>query len=162
MHFVKAADGAAMTTRGMTTGFLKGAVIIGYNHQESIDIAIPILLNRNDKIEEASMSAFLIQVKRRNQRGSVNAYPIDAERLGFFPDDGAQNETPMSRLSLNWPLNLPPDAGVTWSTARIPYALQLATRDTVSEPTNALTKRGTSSAPRNVTAINTSCLWMSF
>ena len=74
-HFVKAADGAAMTTRGMAM-LLRGAAIIGYTHQESIDIAIPILLNRNDKIEEASMSAFLIQVKRRNQRGSVNAYPL--------------------------------------------------------------------------------------
>ena len=62
-HFVKAADGAAMTTRGMTMGFLRGAAIIGWNDQKSIDIAIPILLNRSDKIEEASMSAFLIQVK---------------------------------------------------------------------------------------------------
>ena len=97
-HFVKAADGAAMTTEGMTMGFLRGTAIIGHNRQESVDIAIPILLDRNAKIEEASMSAFLIQVKRRHHRGSVNAYLIDAEKLGFFPHDGAQNATPYVTL----------------------------------------------------------------
>ncbi|KAN0074451.1 hypothetical protein V8E55_011863 [Tylopilus felleus] len=97
-HFVKAADGAAMTTRGMTMGFLRGAAIIGHNRQESIDIAIPILLDRNAKIEEASMSAFLIQVKRRHHRGSVNAYLIDAEKLGFFPHDATQNAIPYVTL----------------------------------------------------------------
>ncbi|KAN0074507.1 hypothetical protein V8E55_011919 [Tylopilus felleus] len=83
-RFVKATYGAAMTTRGMAMGFLRGAAIIGYNHQESIDIAVPVFLNRNDKIEEASMSAFLIQVKRRNQRGSVNAYPLMRKGLVSF------------------------------------------------------------------------------
>jgi hypothetical protein len=96
-HFVKAADDVAMTTRGMTMGFLRGAAIIGWNDQKSIDIAIPILLNRSDKIEEVSMSAFLIQVKRRTQRGTVNAYLIDAEMLDFFGGD-AQNDTPYVTL----------------------------------------------------------------
>ena len=89
-------------------GFLRGAAIIGHNSQEGIDIAIPILLDKNDKIEEASMSAFLIQVKRRHKRGSVNAYLIDAEKLGFFPDDSAQNATPYVTLVAELAAKPPP------------------------------------------------------
>lgn len=62
-HFAKAADESAMTTRGMAMSFLRGAAIIGCTNQKMVDIAIPILLNSSDRIQEASMSAFLIQVK---------------------------------------------------------------------------------------------------
>jgi len=83
-HFVKASDGFVMTTEGMFRGFLRGSATVGQNNQEAIDIAIPILLDKDEKIDETSMSAFLIQVKRRQQAGAVNAYHIDGQKLGFF------------------------------------------------------------------------------
>ena len=86
-HFAKAADESAMTTRGMVMAFLRGAAIIGCTNQKIVDIAIPVLLHSSDPIQEASMSAFLIQVKRRYSAGTVNAYLIDAKDLGFFPKD---------------------------------------------------------------------------
>ncbi|KAF8127840.1 hypothetical protein EV363DRAFT_1511782, partial [Boletus edulis] len=94
-HFVKAADSSLMTTRGMMMGFLRGAAIMGHNNQEGIDIAIPI---KGRKIKEASMSAFLIQVKRRHRSGSVNAYLIDAKKLNFFPEHSKEDVRPYVML----------------------------------------------------------------
>jgi hypothetical protein len=105
----KAAVRAVMTTRVMAAGFLRGAAIIGSNNQEGIDIAIPILLNKDEKIKEASMSAFLMQVKRRHERGTVNAYLIDAENLGFFPDESAQKATPYVTLVAELAAKPPPE-----------------------------------------------------
>ncbi|KAN0074746.1 hypothetical protein V8E55_011795 [Tylopilus felleus] len=133
-HFAKAADRdcGVMTTRGMAMGFLRGAAIIGHNNQEGIDIAIPILLNKDEKIKEASMSAFLIQVKRRHQRGTVNAYLIDAEKLGFFSADSAQNATPYVTLVAElaakpppeWQGNVDPGKSPIRSSARRPPHLE--------------------------------------
>ena len=112
----------------MAAGFLRGAAIIGSNNQEGIDIAIPILLNKDDKIKEASMSAFLMQVKRRHERGTVNAYLIDAENLGFFPDESAQKATPYVTLVAElaakpppkWQGNVDPGESPLHSSARLP------------------------------------------
>ena len=105
-HFAKAADESTMTTRGMVMGFLRGAAIIGRTDQKIVDIAIPILLNSNDRIQEASMSAFLVQVKRRYSAGSVNAYLIDTKKLGFFPKnsvDARPYVTLVAELGINEP-----------------------------------------------------------
>ena len=87
-------------------GFLRGTAIIGPTNQKIVDIAIPILLNSSDRIQEASMSAFLIQVKRQYRAGTVNTCLIDAKKLGFFPRnsvDARPYVTLVAELGVNEP-----------------------------------------------------------
>ncbi|KAN0088160.1 hypothetical protein V8E55_005217 [Tylopilus felleus] len=83
-HFAKAADCAATTTSGMTMGFLRGVAIIGHYSEDSVDIAIPILLDRNDK--------------QRHKWGTVMAYLIDVDELGIFPDCSVEDARPYVTL----------------------------------------------------------------
>ncbi|KAG8216587.1 hypothetical protein J3R82DRAFT_6771, partial [Butyriboletus roseoflavus] len=64
-HFVKVVDDSAVSTNAMVSGFLRGSAFICCNYQKVIDIIIPVLLDKRDKLEESSMSALLIQVNRR-------------------------------------------------------------------------------------------------
>lgn len=85
-HFMKAADGSAMTTKGMIMGFLRGAAIVGSRRQD-IHIAIPILLDKDHAIEEASMTGLLIHIKRRQ---TENVYLMEHTALDFFPVEDAR------------------------------------------------------------------------
>lgn len=107
-HFARGASGCTMTTRGMVMAFLRGAAIIGQKDEKTLDIAIPILLDEKHKIEETSMSAFLIQVKRRHHASVVNAYPIDANKLGFFPKGSPADARPYVTLVAELGVKEPP------------------------------------------------------
>ncbi|KAI6031017.1 hypothetical protein EDC04DRAFT_3065254 [Pisolithus marmoratus] len=89
-HFIKAADSAVVETSTMAFAFMRTCAFICHSQQKGIDIIIPILLNGSSKLVESSMSALLIQVKRRQKAGSVNAYTIDANVYNFFPQDDAR------------------------------------------------------------------------
>ncbi|KAG8213575.1 hypothetical protein J3R82DRAFT_10231, partial [Butyriboletus roseoflavus] len=62
-HFVKVVDDSTVKTKAMVSGFLRGSAFICRNNQAVIDMIIPVLLAKHEKLEETSMSALLIQVK---------------------------------------------------------------------------------------------------
>ncbi|KAG8217164.1 hypothetical protein J3R82DRAFT_5244, partial [Butyriboletus roseoflavus] len=64
-HFVKAVDDTVVKTEAMEAGFMRGSAFICHNRQKDVDIIIPVLLDKDDTVAESSMSALLIQVKRR-------------------------------------------------------------------------------------------------
>ena len=66
--------------------FVRSAAIICHATQSTIDFIIPILLQRDDKIDERVMSAILVQVKNRVQEGTTNEFPVDAEDVKLFPE----------------------------------------------------------------------------
>ncbi|KAI6137216.1 hypothetical protein F5141DRAFT_1231205 [Pisolithus sp. B1] len=92
-HFVKAVDESVMSTQSMVSGFLRGVAFICHNRQNSIDIIIPILLDKCSVLKESSMSALFVQVKRRRQR---TAYIIGKEN-SFFPRKVSTREQAYSR-----------------------------------------------------------------
>ncbi|KAL4079270.1 hypothetical protein J3A83DRAFT_4368016 [Scleroderma citrinum] len=110
-HFVKVVNDAIVNTGGMISGFLRGAAFIRCNCQKGIDIVIPILLDRHRALDESSMSALFIQVKRRQQSGSDNGYIIDQRTLGFFPNEvltTQQDSRPYVTLVTELGANAPP------------------------------------------------------
>ncbi|KAG6377823.1 hypothetical protein JVT61DRAFT_14601 [Boletus reticuloceps] len=113
----KAADCSAMTTRSMVPSFLRGlAVVRPHNLWGGIDIAILILLDKDRKILEPSMSGLLIRVQLRDQHGGV-------DEMGFFPQVSAAQQdmrpyvTLVAKLGMEAPRQSP-DVNVTKSSTR--------------------------------------------
>ncbi|KAI6097498.1 hypothetical protein F5141DRAFT_1220066 [Pisolithus sp. B1] len=75
-----------MPTKSMVSAFLRGAALICQNQQKTIDIIIPILLDKRSVLKESSMSALLIQVNGRRQWSSSTANIIDEKEHEFFPN----------------------------------------------------------------------------
>ncbi|KAI6011427.1 hypothetical protein EDC04DRAFT_3145769 [Pisolithus marmoratus] len=96
-HFVKAVDESVVSTKSMVSAFLRGVAFICHNRQKAVDIIIPILLDRRSVLQESSMSALFIQVKRRRQSGSSTEYIIDEEVHGFFPNKVSMGERRATR-----------------------------------------------------------------
>ena len=84
-HFVKAGDPDMMTSEAMFAAFIRGMAFIGYQTQLAVDFAIPVLLNREDTLQEFAMSAILIQVKRHVRGRGVGTYKFRQEDVDLFP-----------------------------------------------------------------------------
>ncbi|KAI6101678.1 hypothetical protein EDD17DRAFT_1786370 [Pisolithus thermaeus] len=85
-HFIRAVDESVMNTKSMVSAFLRGAALICQNQQKTIDIIIPILLDKCSVLKESLMSALLIQVNGRRQRSSSTVNIIDEKDHDFFPN----------------------------------------------------------------------------
>jgi hypothetical protein len=84
-HFGKMADDTATTTDAMFATFIRCMAVICWSSQKSVDLLIPVLLARGEKLQESVMTGLLIQIKRRRAKGSVIQYAIDQDALGFIP-----------------------------------------------------------------------------
>ncbi|KAH9949216.1 hypothetical protein B0H21DRAFT_820225 [Amylocystis lapponica] len=82
-HFDKVADDGCMNTQAMLGAFVRGMAFICRNGAPMIDFVVPVLLNPKS-IKERSMTAILVQVKRRDRRGQRNKNDIQAEKLALF------------------------------------------------------------------------------
>ncbi|KAI6043507.1 hypothetical protein EDC04DRAFT_2955919 [Pisolithus marmoratus] len=96
-HFIEEVDESVMSTKSMVGGFVRGAAFICRNKQESVDIIIPIFLDKRSSLEESLMSALLIQVKRQRKWGSSAAHIIDQKEIGFFPNKVSTGEKEVTR-----------------------------------------------------------------
>ncbi len=67
-HFARAADDSSMTSSMAWVAFVRGMAMIGCHSQQIVDVSIPILLDRDQPIEEANISAILVQFKVREVR----------------------------------------------------------------------------------------------
>ena len=87
-HFVKAGDPDMMTSEALFAAFIRGMAFIGYQTQQAVDFAIPVLLNKEDALQECAMSAILIQVKRRVKGRGPGVYDLCQEDVDLFPPQG--------------------------------------------------------------------------
>jgi hypothetical protein len=67
-HFGRMADSTGTTTHAMFAAFVRCMAIIGWSSQKIVDILIPVLRNREEKLSESAMTGLLIQVKRHKKK----------------------------------------------------------------------------------------------
>ncbi|KAF8340879.1 hypothetical protein F5887DRAFT_1225825 [Amanita rubescens] len=67
--------------------FVRSAAIICHTTQPTIGFIIPILLQKDNKIDEGVMSAILVQVKHRVQEGTTNEFIFNAKDVKLFPSN---------------------------------------------------------------------------
>ena len=75
-HFGKMADDTGMTTHAMFAAFVQCMAITSWSSQETVNILIPMLRHHDEKLSESAMTGLLIQVKRRNQKGTMEKHDI--------------------------------------------------------------------------------------
>ena len=92
-HFVEAGDAYAMTSEALFAAFTRGMAFIGYPTQQAADFAIPVLLNKDDTLQESAMSATLIRIKRRVKGCSPCAYTFSEDEVGLFPPEAEARES---------------------------------------------------------------------
>ncbi len=84
-HFARAADDSAMTSSMAWVAFVRGMAMIGCkSSQHVVDVSIPILLDRDRPIEEANISAILVQFKAREVRTPPRGSLLRRRRLNSF------------------------------------------------------------------------------
>ncbi|KAL4071296.1 hypothetical protein V8B97DRAFT_1962442 [Scleroderma yunnanense] len=108
-HFISVADDSTIKTSAMISGFLRGVAFIVPNCQNSANIVIPILLDKRSALDESSMSALFIQIKRRQRSSSVNG--IIDQTVRFFPNRVStpqQDSRPYVTLVTELGANAPP------------------------------------------------------
>lgn len=146
-HFIRAADNSAMTTEMARIAVTRGAAVIGWRNQAQVDVVIPIVRKKSDKLSERNMSVLLVQFKLRTKAGTVNQYLIDANELGVFPtlENGRfrvsdHSPPPSSKspkgVSNPWPYNFPlapqlsaEEAETSLSRPYITLVMELGVRD---------------------------------
>jgi hypothetical protein len=80
-HFVRAEDD--ITTRAACSAFVRGYAIQCHHEQKSVDVALPIHLNKDEPVAERNTS-FLFSFKNRYRPLNIAETAIDADRLGCF------------------------------------------------------------------------------
>src|SRR3984957_3716575 len=89
-HWGKMMDNTGTTTNAMWVAFVRAMAIICRSGNGAVDVIFLILL-WDTKLREEVMSGLLIQIKRRAQAGTVQAYEINARDIRFFPSTSTSN-----------------------------------------------------------------------
>lgn len=99
-HFGKMGDATGTTLAAARAAFIRCMAIICRSGQMLVDFLLPIFFRPDGAkslLTEANMSALLIQVKRRAEKGAQAKYAINQSAIGFFPD-GTANQQPYVTL----------------------------------------------------------------
>ncbi|RXW14443.1 hypothetical protein EST38_g11407 [Candolleomyces aberdarensis] len=110
-HFVRGVDDTAVTTCAAWPAFLRSMAFICSNpdsREQSVDVCIPVLLDKAAPIEEENMSIIAVQFKRRVKGAARRTYTVDAQRIKVFPplsstssqDEKAQSHRTRPYISL--------------------------------------------------------------
>ena len=137
-HFGKMADDTGTTTHAMFAAFVRCMAITGWSSQETVDILIPVLRHRDEKLSESAMTGLLIQVKRRNQKGTTQKYDIYQEKFQFFPSPAAET-TDMRPY-----VTLVAEVGVQRKISHAAYTAVLVRQKLLKSAPNPLATVGTS------------------
>jgi hypothetical protein len=146
-HFGRMADDTAATTNVALAAFIRCMAIICWSSHDIIDILLPVLLKRGEKLHERIMSSILVQIKRRKVKGSTAQYEINQASLGFFPsreNDDRPYVTIVAELGVQLPIS---PAAVT--PARVIGRLLKAAPS--SKPTQSRLRKPASSKAPSVT-----------
>ncbi|KAJ2918955.1 hypothetical protein MD484_g1413, partial [Candolleomyces efflorescens] len=92
-HFARGTDDSAMTTSMAWVAFVRGMAMVGWYSQDSVDLHIPVLLDKDRPISESNMTGILVQIKLRGPRSLRSKVSIDAGNLGYFPPPGSPRES---------------------------------------------------------------------
>ena len=85
-HFARAADDSAMTSSMAWIAFVRGMAMIGCQRsQQIVDVSTPVHLDRDQAIEEANISAILVQFKARAVRTSPSRVAIEEKTIKSLP-----------------------------------------------------------------------------
>ncbi|KIM83548.1 hypothetical protein PILCRDRAFT_6971 [Piloderma croceum F 1598] len=108
-HFGKMGDDTGTTTHAMFAAFVRCMAITGWSSQETVDILIPVLLDRKKKLSESAMTGLLIQVTRCRRQGPVTKYEINQKEFQFFPSppDSTTDTRPYATLVAELGVQLP-------------------------------------------------------
>jgi hypothetical protein len=98
-HFGKMGDDTGTTTHAMFAAFVRCMAITGWSSQETVDILIPVLLDHEEKLSESAMTGLLIQVKRREKKGTTQKYAIYQEKFQFFPPPAKRTTDPTAKTT---------------------------------------------------------------
>jgi hypothetical protein len=78
------ADESGATTYAASAAFMRSMAISCRTGQPVLDCLLPVLL-WDENLDEQLMSGILVQFKRCKKKGSITAYSINEEDVGFFP-----------------------------------------------------------------------------
>ncbi|PPQ94721.1 hypothetical protein CVT25_009576 [Psilocybe cyanescens] len=92
-HFSKGTDDSSMTTSMACIAFIRGMAVIGWPSQDSVDLHIPVLLDKTKPITEGNMSGILVQVKLGKSWSEHFAVAVNADNLGYFPRPDGPRES---------------------------------------------------------------------
>lgn len=83
-HFVRAGDGTAVSTLAAWPPFVRSMTFIFCDSEESVDVCIPVLLDKEAPIEEKNMAVIVVQFRRRTHARAAAAYTINGQAIGIF------------------------------------------------------------------------------
>ncbi|KAI5117184.1 hypothetical protein M0805_008163 [Coniferiporia weirii] len=93
-HFQCAGTSSIISTEGGWAAAARAIAFQCHPCQEAIDIFIPIVLGKESKLSESSMSGILVQVKARVKAVPEAFVQIDERNINFFPRQRSQDERP--------------------------------------------------------------------
>ncbi|KAH9900744.1 hypothetical protein C8Q73DRAFT_722479 [Cubamyces lactineus] len=100
-HFAKWADDSALSQDTALGCFIRSMAVICRNNAATVDIFIPVLMNKDAALDASVMSGIMVQFKLRAHSGTTAAYAIDATKVGLFkqtPDDDETQRHPYITL----------------------------------------------------------------
>lgn len=84
-HFGEMSDKAGTSAMSAYGAFLRGMAIVCRNCQRSVDIVIPVMLDRSKKLYESGITGILVKVKNRDEASSIAECQFAQEILPFYP-----------------------------------------------------------------------------
>ncbi|KAH9886471.1 hypothetical protein C8Q73DRAFT_281501 [Cubamyces lactineus] len=100
-HFAKWADDSALSQDTALGCFIRSMAVICRNNAATVDVFIPVLMNKDAALDASVMSGIMVQFKLRAHSGTTAAYAIDATKVGLFkqtPDDDETQRHPYITL----------------------------------------------------------------
>jgi hypothetical protein len=85
-HFARADKDTGVTTGAARAAFVRGLGIQCHPYQQSTDVAIPVLRDKNKPVKEENMSILLISFKNQSRALNISDTAVDADQLGCFPE----------------------------------------------------------------------------
>ena len=92
MHFARAADNSAMTSTMSWVAYVRGMAVIGWHSQASVDLQIPVMLDKNGFINEENMSSILVQFRLKGQESTLSTAAVNQANIRYFPPNGSRRD----------------------------------------------------------------------
>ena len=97
-HFAQSDDDSGVTTAAAYAAFVRGLAVQCHPFQQSVNVAVPMLIDRSGPVEEKNMTILLISFKNRSRSLNVVNTAINVRQLGCFPDaDPMEGDTEAMR-----------------------------------------------------------------
>ncbi|KAJ8454653.1 hypothetical protein ONZ51_g12905 [Trametes cubensis] len=110
-HFAKWADDSALSQDTALGCFIRSMAVICRNNAATVDVFIPVLMNKDAALDASVMTGIMVQFKLRAHSGTIAAYAIDATKVGLFkqtPDDDETQRHPYITLIMELGVNSEP------------------------------------------------------